>query len=87
MVLDDNGSRHSTVNRQAGLFSYARTSDGGFQGAVGTYYILPKMSKIMMMAPTTITQLGSVCYFAHSLSSGSNIKPIFFPSSDSGSSS
>jgi hypothetical protein len=24
----------STVNRQAGLFSYARTSDGGFQGAV-----------------------------------------------------
>jgi hypothetical protein len=54
---------------------------------MGTYYILPKMSKIMMMAPTTITQLGSVCYFAHSLSSGSNIKPIFFPSSDSGSTS
>jgi len=34
VVLDDNGFGHSTVNRQAGLLNYARTSDGGFQGAV-----------------------------------------------------
>ena len=34
VVLDDNGSGHSTVNRQARLLSNARRSDGGFQGAV-----------------------------------------------------
>jgi len=34
VVLDDNGSGHSTVDRQAGLFSNTRTSDGEFQGAV-----------------------------------------------------
>jgi hypothetical protein len=28
LVLDDNGFGHSTVNRQARLFSDARTSDG-----------------------------------------------------------
>ena len=31
---DDNGSGYSTVDRQAGLFSNTRTSDGEFQGAV-----------------------------------------------------
>jgi hypothetical protein len=35
VVLDDNGSGHSTVDRQAGLFSNTRTSDGGFQGTIG----------------------------------------------------
>jgi hypothetical protein len=34
VVLDDNGFGHSTVNRQAGPLNYARTSEGGFQGAM-----------------------------------------------------
>jgi hypothetical protein len=34
VVLDNNRSGYSAVNRQAGLFSNARTSDGGFQGAM-----------------------------------------------------
>jgi hypothetical protein len=29
-----------------------------FQGAMRTYYLTPKMSKIMMMTPTTNAQLG-----------------------------
>jgi len=35
-----------------------QASDGGFQGAMRTYYLTPKMSKIMMMTPTTNAQLG-----------------------------
>ena len=30
VVMDDNCSRHSAINRQAWIFGNARTSDGGF---------------------------------------------------------
>jgi len=35
VVLDHNSFRYSPVARQAGLFSNARRSDGGFQGTMG----------------------------------------------------